>query len=1502
MINSSRTGIGLFVGLILVCLPLALLANDNLVSAPKWLDHPALDGKPTDPAYLRAHSKQLSGPSGIANPEIRAFHSGRDLFVGISHVPFSIGARHIVVLIDPNNRRDHSVGPGVLRFEVTPAGEFRLQIANSEGSFRSVLVSKDSVEVAVANEDHALWSAELRVALDLLGGYARTVRLGLWITGQNEAVKLSWPSYAADASSPMTWGTLVLEPTYVATTAAGSLFLDGQNSYLAVPHTEELASSDVTVETWIRLASKERSTILENVGAGYCLVVDGVIEWSRAHSPLRRGKTLIDAGWHHVAVTEDHRGNASIYIDGRLDARFAGPLEEARGQAGMARSQPLVSNSESGRAERSVSAEMFMRIGARSKQAASGSDYFHGNLAELRIWNRVRTEEELTRDAFAHLSGNEPGLIGLWPFTHDLEDRAHRHYGGLIGSASLALAGPDVDSFPPPIMSQPVVSRTSPRASRPSWDGTLRTSLAPIKIDGIPRPDEYDDAPALPLEPGISGMKMVLTPKGLALSTNILSGSPGGEDAVTVYIGRDGHGGGQLGRTDLRLTLWPNARLEVAEGGREGFQRAQSEGIRYQAISYPFFNFDDQIVRAPWWSGEVFVPIRTLSPFQAGDPMRIAVRLRGSVPSDSIPGTDSKKVINAVWPAEFDPNSPETWALLKTTDSLVGESEASSSIALSSECPAPVRPTANQFMERCDGGVFKNEYLWNKDAKWPDIVQGGCPSFVRAEGTLHDITISHEDAIAIHGSHDLDMHMDLAIGNEWTLLDGDTLQVLESESGKFDRRALPNVGEHLTVYGEWIFDCGHAPKTEIHPIPVLETDRKEHRIVWPGGDLTMVTAVRLWITDNPGTWTYPGLLGGTYEFIVELPPSPGSTGIPFVRLAQGPKGTLERATLELLAGPRLRITLQQPEAGYHEIYAGFLYPGMAQKFTTYTIQPGPIHVKDDHDGWSRGDGEWYMLANINGQWRTIFWNRKVDDGKDEGYALPWSPTKVIDLYGSNLKLQVIGYEDDDDGDNPGGKGDEFSQNTSGSWDLGSLATLAQSKHTFTKSDWAFDYFVGTLLPSSSAGIPNVFSDKAYWKPRVMEEVVGNFDLGQIKVPAPNAPANQLTHDAYLLRDLSVRQDGTKLVAPDKEDRYWFSFSDFADATVSVSGGVDHQLEWDDPWYWKMPESLKEILGYKSAVLKVFAPPDIATDRNYTLMIQAKYRVLPPDPGEPLDETEYRLVDLRTPDPKVKVTKITRTLTTDWAWQHVANDVDVYRILIPKPLAGQSIVAFACPYSHLERLEIDAPGMSIYLPPTGVIGLGPYGLGFPSHLTVEHLSTDFPEGEIIVVVRNPTSTGRGAYQLTATWTDHELLDLNECAAIDALKLESNTVPVDGIHPLPEPDPLTWTGHVNSSSLGVTLPIRSIPGTALEILAASEGGFPIRARLYTKSHVLVTEGSATEPEGHLANMLSSDLFPQQLLITRELQRGEDYSLELTPTTAGSSRPTSVRIGAMIRSVPR
>ena len=209
---------------------LARSAAAQEITVPRWLDPPAVDGKCGDPAYERGAS--LSGQVSIV-------HSSLDLYLCVGKLP--AGTERIAVGLDPDLSADSAPGTGDYVFSFTSTGTVKADRGGPDGKLVPLAISPSDASAAFATG-----SAEVRISLEWLGGYARSAGLGLAVEGKAGASLLRWPDAAAPGS-PRSWGKLALGPIYDQGTEAGSLFLDGRESYLVVPFAPELNPKELTV-------------------------------------------------------------------------------------------------------------------------------------------------------------------------------------------------------------------------------------------------------------------------------------------------------------------------------------------------------------------------------------------------------------------------------------------------------------------------------------------------------------------------------------------------------------------------------------------------------------------------------------------------------------------------------------------------------------------------------------------------------------------------------------------------------------------------------------------------------------------------------------------------------------------------------------------------------------------------------------------------------------------------------------------------------------------------------------------------------------------------------------------------------------------------------------------------------------------------------------------------------------------------------------------------------
>jgi len=187
----------------------------------------------------------------------------------------------------------------------------------------------------------------------------------------------------ADASGNALHGTVQGNPGLVPDETFGTcLNFDGNSDYLALPPINVDFSRGFTVEAWVfYLSFNDSSAIIDlgnadganniflgNVGTTGNLSFQ--LSQANADHTLEAAGALSLNEWKHVAVTVDKSGNAIIYIDGQPSAGGALQLPES-----VERSDNYV-----------------------AKSNATGARNFQGKLANVRLYSRALSPEEIGRD------------------------------------------------------------------------------------------------------------------------------------------------------------------------------------------------------------------------------------------------------------------------------------------------------------------------------------------------------------------------------------------------------------------------------------------------------------------------------------------------------------------------------------------------------------------------------------------------------------------------------------------------------------------------------------------------------------------------------------------------------------------------------------------------------------------------------------------------------------------------------------------------------------------------------------------------------------------------------------------------------------------------------------------------------------------------------------------------------------------------------------------------
>ncbi|HAV63463.1 MAG TPA: hypothetical protein DCY13_13985, partial [Verrucomicrobiales bacterium] len=197
--------------------------------------------------------------------------------------------------------------------------------------------------------------------------------------------------------------------------SGSALRFDGTDDFVEMSAGVVPSSGQFTVEVWARLETAPDSfrEILSQGSSGnaFYLGTDPANELRVGDGWSVTGVAYPVGGWHHFAVVR-LATDTLLYIDGALIARRGAAIPNPNGSTAM-------------------------RLG---RQYGGNSEYWPGDIAEVRIWNRAISHEELRGRYQRALDGNEPGLVGYWPGAEDsgvtLVDASPSRINGSLGGGS----------------------------------------------------------------------------------------------------------------------------------------------------------------------------------------------------------------------------------------------------------------------------------------------------------------------------------------------------------------------------------------------------------------------------------------------------------------------------------------------------------------------------------------------------------------------------------------------------------------------------------------------------------------------------------------------------------------------------------------------------------------------------------------------------------------------------------------------------------------------------------------------------------------------------------------------------------------------------------------------------------------------------------------------------------------------------------------------------------
>ncbi len=228
------------------------------------------------------------------------------------------------------------------------------------------------------------------------------------------------------------------------TTDGDLLFND---SVAVLPNAVFDGQTDVTVEFWYRSDDQAPTTgLIASASPSqsdlFTLHFDGdggenfrVLDAGRPFDFLNfNGSTpSADGEWHHFSVVRDQtNGQLSLYFDGAL----------VEVQTGIVFSPITVDDVTPG----------LVVLGQKLGPSFTNSDPLVGRLDDLRVWDTVRTETEITSNRGAALVGDEPGLHAYYRFNEAggatiVDETPNELNGALGGNGKPAPLRVDADGF-----------------------------------------------------------------------------------------------------------------------------------------------------------------------------------------------------------------------------------------------------------------------------------------------------------------------------------------------------------------------------------------------------------------------------------------------------------------------------------------------------------------------------------------------------------------------------------------------------------------------------------------------------------------------------------------------------------------------------------------------------------------------------------------------------------------------------------------------------------------------------------------------------------------------------------------------------------------------------------------------------------------------------------------------------------------------------------------------
>lgn len=218
-----------------------------------------------------------------------------------------------------------------------------------------------------------------------------------------------------------------------------ALKLNGGREFVRTANNIDLRNSSFTVELWIKVANSQDDPAIvsnkdwssgRNKGFVIALIDDGKWKYNIGDGDDARridcdGERVADNNWHHIAGVYDS-GNKKVilYQDG---------VKVCESQNSNIRNDKIADNVKIWIGQDRTELYGYNII-------PSDCVYFDGTVDEVRVWKKIKTQDEIKAEMFKHLKGNESNLSLYYKFdqqngTAVKDSSVNNNTGEIINSA-----------------------------------------------------------------------------------------------------------------------------------------------------------------------------------------------------------------------------------------------------------------------------------------------------------------------------------------------------------------------------------------------------------------------------------------------------------------------------------------------------------------------------------------------------------------------------------------------------------------------------------------------------------------------------------------------------------------------------------------------------------------------------------------------------------------------------------------------------------------------------------------------------------------------------------------------------------------------------------------------------------------------------------------------------------------------------------------------------------